>query len=120
MRILKKIVAVLLISVCFVFSACTTDTSGYVNELKSSKWEVELEGGAELKLEFDEDTAVLKINNSGKSTEIKGNYVADEGSFVIFVPEVAQNYTFEYTPKGNKLDLSYNSNTITLNKVVQC
>ena len=116
MRILKKLVAVLLISVCFVLSACTTDTSGYVNELKSSKWSVKLEGGAELNLEFDEDTAVLKINNSDKSTEIKGSYIADENSFVIFVPGVAQNYTFDYTPKGDKLDLSYNSNTITLNK----
>lgn len=117
MRILKKIVAVILISVCFVFSSCTTDTSGYVNELVSSKWEAKLEGGAEVNLEFDEDTAVLKINNSGKSTEIKGSYIADENSFVIFMPEVAQNYTFNYTPKGNKLDLSYNDSTITLKKV---
>lgn len=117
MRILKKLVAVLLISVCFVLSACTTDTSGYVNELKSSKWAVKLDGGAELNLEFDEDTAVLKINNSGKSTEIKGRYIADENSFVIFMPEVSQNYTFGYTPKGDTLDLSYNKNTITLNKI---
>lgn len=117
MRILKKIVAVLLISLCFVFSACTTDTSGYINELTSSKWQKTLEGGAELSLEFDEDTAVLKINNSGKSTEIKGDYIADQSSFVIFMPEVSQNYSFDYTPKGNKLDLTHNNNTITLNKV---
>ncbi len=117
MRILKKIVALLLISLCFVFSACTTDTSGYTNELISSKWQKTLEGGAEINLEFDENTAVLKINNSGKSTEIKGDYIADQSSFVIFVPEVSQNYSFDYTPKGNKLDISYNNNTITLNKV---
>lgn len=116
MRILKKIVAVLIISLCFVLSACTTDTSGYVNELKSSKWVAKLEGGAEVKLDFEEDTATLKINNSGKSTEIKGSYIADESTFVIFMPEVSQNYTFDYTPKGDKLDLSYNNNTITLNK----
>ncbi len=117
MRILKKIVAVILISICFVFSSCTTDTSGYVNELVSSKWEAKLEGGAEVNLEFSEDSAVFKISNSGKSTEIKGSYIADENSFVIFMPEVAQNYTFGYTPKGDTLDLSYNKNTITLNKI---
>ena len=116
MRILKKIVAVLLISFCFVFSACTTDTSGYINELTSSNWNAKLEGGAEINLEFYENTAVLKINNSGKSTEIKGEYIADRSSFVIFMPEVSQNYSFDYSPKGNKLDLSYNNNTITLNK----
>ncbi len=70
-----------------------------------------------MSLEFDEDTAVLKINNSGKSTEIKGDYIADQSSFVIFMPEVSQNYSFDYTPKGNKLDLTHNNNTITLNKV---
>lgn len=69
-----------------------------------------------MKLDFEEDTATLKINNSGKSTEIKGSYIADESTFVIFMPEVSQNYTFDYTPKGDKLDLSYNNNTITLNK----
>lgn len=116
MKILKKTVAVLLISVCFVFSACTTDTSGYINELKSSKWEAKLEGGAELNLEFNEDTAVLKINNSGESTEIKGSYIADQSSFVIFMPEISQNYAFEYTPKGDRLELSYNQNSIVLNK----
>lgn len=114
---MKKIVAVLLISLCFVFSACTTDTSGFMNELTSSKWKKTLEGGAEINLEFNQDTAVLKINNSGKSTEIKGNFIAGQSSFVIFMPEVSQNYAFDYTPKGNKLDLSYNNNTITLNKV---
>lgn len=116
MKNLKKIVTLLLIPLCFVFSACTTDTSGYMNELISSKWQKTLEGGAEINLEFDENTAVLKINNSGKSIEIKGEYIADQSSFVIFVPEVSQNYSFDYTPKGNKLDLSYNNNTITLNK----
>ena len=116
MRILKKIVAVLLISVCFVFSSCTADTSGYVNELTSSKWTAKLEGGAELSLEFSGDTASLKIRNSGESTEIKGRYVADDNSFVIFMPEVSQNYKFEYTPSGNKLDISYNDNILTLEK----
>lgn len=117
MRILKKLVAVLLISVCFVFSACTTDTSGYVNELRSSKWGAKLDGGAEVNLEFDGDTAMLKISNSDKNAEIKGVCVADEKSFVVYIPEVAQNYTFDYNPKGDKLDLSYNNHTITLKKV---
>lgn len=116
MKILKKIVALLLISLCFVLCACTTNTSGYINELTSSKWQKTFEGGAEINLDFDENTAVLKINNSGISTEIKGDYIADQSSFVIFVPEVSQNYSFDYTPKGNKLDISYNNNTITLNK----
>lgn len=88
-----------------------------MNELTSSKWKAKLEGGAEINLKFDGNIAELKISNSGKSTEIKGDYIADQSSFVIFMPEVSQNYSFDYTPKGNKLDLSYNNNTITLNKV---
>ena len=34
--------------------------------------------------------------------------------FVIFVPEISQNYGFEYTPKGDTLELKYGEYTITL------
>ena len=37
-------------------------------------------------------------------------------SFVIFVPKLYRNYTFEYIPHGKKLDLSYNGSKITLSR----
>lgn len=114
---MKKFVVALLILFSFILCSCTANTSGYIYELTSSKWTANLDGGAELELEFDNDTAYLYIQNAEKYSKIEGKYIADETTFVIFVPEISTNYIFNYKPKGNTLDLSYNGNTITLNKV---
>lgn len=111
---MNKIVAVLSFLLGVVLCGCSVDTSGYTEELTSSLWKVSLEGGAELVLSFDEEYACLSIENFNLKKEIKGKYIADEKSFVIFDTDVAQSYSFEYTPKGGNLDLTYNGSTITL------
>ena len=113
---MKKFVVIISIIICIVFCSCTQDTSGYSYELTSSSWKSTQKGGAEVSLTFDDDTANLSIKNADKSTQIKGKFIADEETFVIFVPEICQNYGFAYVSKGNTLDISYNGNTITLEK----
>ena len=113
---MKKIFLVLGTLFCIILSACTTDTSGYVYELTSESWATELEGGGKISLEFTDDTAVMMLENGGESTSIQGKYLADDEMFIIFMPEISRNYSFEYTPKGSTLDISYNNHTITLNR----
>ncbi len=113
---MKKIVALFYLIICLMFCSCTENTSGYSYELTSSNWKTTLNGGAEVSLTFDDDTANLTIINADKSTQIKGKFLADEETFVIFVPEISQNYGFSYIPKGSTLDITYNGNTITLEK----
>lgn len=113
---MKNFVAVILILFCSMLCSCTTDTSGYSYELTSSKWGAELDGGAEVTLEFTGENACFAVSNADKNTEIKGKYIVDESTFVIFVPEISTNYGFSYVPKGNTLDLKYNGNTITLER----
>ena len=115
---MKKIVVVLIFLISVILSSCTTDTSGYKNELVSRKWYTELKGGATINLEFSEDIAKLKKKNADEKVEIKGRYVADNETFVIFVPEISQNYCFTYLPKGNNLDITYNGYTITLENLI--
>jgi hypothetical protein len=114
MNNMKKIVVVLIFLISVILPSCTTDTSGYKSELVSRKWIAELSGGATVNLEFAENIAKLEMRNADKKVEIKGRYVADDETFVIFVPEISQNYSFTYLPKGEKLDVSYNGYTITL------
>lgn len=92
-------------------------TMGYVDELRCNSWKAELEGGAEVELSFGEDSASLKINNAGESAEISGRCIIDDKSFVIFVPEISQNYGFNYVPRGDTLELSFGGSTITLDKI---
>ena len=65
------------------------DTTGYSYELTSSEWGATLKGGAEVKLSFNEDTALLSLQNGDLKSEIK----------------------------GNTLELKYGEHTITLEKV---
>ena len=114
---MKKFIVLFLIIICLTFSSCMADTTGYSSELISSAWQTELKGGAEVELRFDEETARLSLKNGDLKSEIMGKYVVDETTFVIFVPEISQNYGFEYIPKGDSLDLKYGEYTITLNKI---
>ncbi|MEE1219984.1 MAG: hypothetical protein U0L20_08690 [Ruminococcus sp.] len=114
---MKKLVILLCILFSCLFSSCSTDTSGYVYELTSESWKAELDGGGKLSLEFDENYAVMNLENGGTKTVIKGEYVADDKMFIIFMPEISRNYAFEYIPKGNTLDLVYNNALITLKRV---
>lgn len=111
---MKKFVVILSIIICLLFCSCTADTSGYKYELTSKSWSAVLEGGARAELSFEGDIALLTLQSGGSTAQIKGKYVADDTSFVIFVPEIAQNYTFNYTPKGRTLELKYKNDTIIL------
>ncbi len=113
---MKKIALTCMLGICLFFCSCTKDTTGYSNELVSFTWEKTLKGGAEVKLEFTSDIANLSITNGDLKTQIKGKYIADEQRFVIFVPEISQNYGFEYIPKGKTLELRFGDNTIILDK----
>lgn len=113
---MKKFVALFLIIFIFSLCSCTTATSSYKSELISSSWHTTLEGGAEVSLTFDDEIAALDISSTDKSCKIEGKYIADEQTLVIFVPKIAQNYGFSYTPKNSTLTLSFEGNSITLEK----
>lgn len=113
---MKNFVILLLTLSVLLLCSCTTDTSGYKTELVSSKWYALLDGGAEVNLSFDDDTACFCINNAEKSCKIEGKYIADDKTFVIFVPEIAQNYGFSYTPKNSTLELGFGEHYITLER----
>lgn len=113
---MKDFVVLVCFLIALFFCGCSADTSGYKYELTSNEWNAQLEGGGSAELEFDNGTASLTLSNGELSRTIKGRYIADNSSFVIFVPELKFNYSFEYTPKGNTLDLVYNSNTLTLKR----
>lgn len=116
MKRLFLTVAALSIFLC----GCTQTAPSYSKELTESTWGANLDGGAELSLSFSGEPgdmfADLSIKNAGISADISGRCLADEESFVIFDTESAQNYAFEYTPKGSTLEISYNNAVLTLQK----
>ena len=117
---MKKLVIILVLSAVMLFCGCTNNAPGEQNELTSSRWSAKLEGGGEITLEFngepDDLSAAMEITNAGKTVNISGDCLTDNSSFVIFDESISQNFAFDYTPKGNTLDISYNGSTLTLQK----
>ncbi len=111
---MKKIVAAALLLP--LLCGCSMQQTGKTFELCSQSWSVTQRGGARIGLCFDGDTACFSVNNGKEHTEIKGRYLATDIDFVIFMPQIAQNYRFVYTPRGKYLDLKYNGKTLTLKK----
>ena len=117
---MKKLVILLILPMVMLFCGCTQNAPSPQNELTSSRWTAKLEGGAEVELQFygepGDMSADFKITNAGKSVNISGDCLTDGSSFVIFDESISQNFAFDYTPKGNTLDISYNGSTLTLQK----
>ncbi len=119
---MKKLLIILVFSFAFIISGCTQNAPCYKTELIQSRWSAVQEGGAEIELEFFGDpedlSAKIIITNAQKSVKISGECLLDEQSFVIFDSSVFQNYAFDYIPKGNTLELTYNGSAISLQKQV--
>lgn len=117
---MKKLVILLVLSAVMLFCGCTQNAPSPQNELISSCWAETLEGGGEVKLEFygepDDLSADFVITNAKKSVSISGKCLTDSKSFVIFDDSISQNFAFDYTTKGNMLDIYYNGNVLTLQK----
>lgn len=115
---MKKISAatVCMILICFFFCSCTADTSGESYELTSEKWHGVLKGGAEVSLEFSQNTAQLTLKSGEDEIVINGLYAIDDSYFIIFNQEYKQSYSFNYTVNGSKLLLDYCGNEIEIEK----
>ena len=114
---MKKLVIIsvfLLTSAIIMLTGCSSDVSGSIAELISCSRSAELESGAEVRLDFAEDTARLEIESGEERTVIEGKYIADDESFVVFMPEIGQNYCFSYKPMGEELLLSYGEGSVIL------
>lgn len=116
----KKLLFSAVIISLLMLCGCTQNAPSPQNELISSNWTVSLDGGGELSLKFYGEpgdlSAEFNLKNAGKDVTISGDCLVDSTSIVIFDSSVSQNYAFDYTPKGDTLEISYNHNVLTMQK----
>lgn len=112
--------AIIAIICSVMLCGCTQNAPSPQNELISSIWTAELDGGGELSLKFYGEpgnlSAELNLKNAGKDVAISGDCLVDSGSIVIFDSSVSQNYAFDYTPKGDTLEIMYDKRALTMQK----
>lgn len=116
---MKKILVVAACFICFMFCSCMADTSGQSYELSNEKWYGVLNGGAEVSLEFSDNTATLKLKSGEDEINLNGLYVIDDTTFIIFNQEFKQSYSFNYTVNGDTLVLEYCGNKIEIEKYTE-
>ena len=100
---MKKFVILLLICLCFLLCPCSTDTSGYQNELTCTDWSAELDGGGKISLSFDGENASLIMMSGKDKAELCGKYVADDTTLVIFVPKLYETTPLNIFPTEKSL-----------------
>ena len=93
---------------------CSQRSFGNPAELTQYTWHAKRDGGGEITLKFNGETAALTLKNGGESATISGKLLADDTSFVIFDTALGQNYAFSYMPRGELLDLTFEGNTIEM------
>ncbi len=111
---MKKTVVCLLMILSAALCGCSRQALGNTAELMKYSWHARRDGGGEISLRFDSGSAELSLTNGGESAEIAGKMLADDTSFVIFDEKLKQNYAFFYVPRGEKLDLTFEGNTIEM------
>lgn len=116
----KKLLFSAVIISLLMLCGCTQNAPSPQNELISSNWTASLDGGGELSLKFYGEpgdlSAEFNLKNAGKDVTISGDCLVDSTSIVIFDSSVSQNYAFDYTPKGDTLEISYNHNVLIMQK----
>lgn len=117
-KIKGVIFVVLLILICIQLFGCTTkNITCKSDELKSFTWSGSDDYGKSIELHFEENTGFLKIKSKEEVYEIKGDVKSDDKSLVITDNNLKDTYEFTYKLYGDKIELTYGENTLTLNKV---
>lgn len=119
MKKIKSLLFSALLSLIFItLAACTTENiTCTADELKNFAWSNSDDFGKSIELRFDGNTGFLKIKSKDEAYEIKGDVIADDNNLTITDSTLKDTYEFTYKLYGDKIELTYGENTLTLNKV---
>lgn len=109
-------ISILALCCIFCLVSCTRVINSASDELKMYHWYCEEDNGSIISLSFDDINAGLTIENEAFSMDIEGLCIADDESFTICDSESKNNYTFRYQLYGDRVELSFGSGMITLDK----
>lgn len=113
----KKVFLIIIFTAVLLLSGCTSnEITCTADELKAYTWSASDDYGKSARLAFDEDDAEFVLKSGDTQTTIKGKAAVNDKSITISAPDVPDAYTFAYTLFGNKIEITYGGNTITLDK----
>ena len=117
--ILRKKIAFIMITlwICVTLCACRADFSSPADEIRLFSWRGETENGNTAELSFVDDEAVLTAHSDKWDVQISGLCALTDHTLVICDTNSEMNYTFRYQIHGDRIELTYDSGTIVLDKI---
>ncbi len=117
---LKNIITLVALFICLFipFSGCTQkQITSPQDELVLYEWGKSDKFGKEISLSFADDTAQLKIKTTDFDYSIAGDVLIDNETIKIYDNNLKQSYSFNYVLYGDKIEITYNENTLELDKI---
>ncbi|HHZ06421.1 MAG TPA: hypothetical protein GX401_06515 [Clostridiales bacterium] len=115
---MKKIIVLLCALMCMLMCGCMKEQINTIpQELKASVWKGEDDFNKGAVLSFDGDTATLLLKNGDDKVSIIGNAMIDDTAVTITDEALAEEFTFNYVLYGDKIEITYDNSTITLDRV---
>lgn len=112
----KFFAIILLTASIMLLSACVQRIESSADELRMYRWEAKSDNDSLVNLYFEDVNARLEIKNLDHTLTIGGLCAADENRMIICDEESGIHYTFGYQLYGDRVELSSNGSTLTLNK----
>ena len=104
--------------ITMILSGCTqSQITSKADELMANKWFSSDKFGKEIALSFTQNNAELEVKTDDFSCKIIGIALVDEQTVKIFDNTLKQTYSFDYNLYGDKIEITYDENTVELNKV---
>lgn len=100
----------------FTLSGCTRQIKNSADELTLHSWSAQLENGNTIDLSFSDDNATLMLTvKDNDPVTLSGFCEISDSEFVIHDSAFGV-YPFSYIVHFDRVELTYDSNTVSLNK----
>ena len=99
-----------------LLTGCTRVIESPSDELRMYSWYAEFDNGNTASLSFEDEKAFFSAENEDFSLNLSGLSVMTDDRIIICDDNSRMNYTFGYELYGDRVELSCNGSTITLDK----
>ena len=114
----KLFFVLLMIVLCALIStACVRTINTPVDELRMYSWRGEYENGNSAELSFNGSNGTFRVTNRDFSFELSGLCVMTDDRMILCDDASTVNYSFGYRVHGDRVELTYNGSTLSLDKI---
>ena len=113
---MRKTLLIIPLLLCILLSSCVPAVETPADELRQYTWSAEAENGKTATLRFDDTTATLTVESDDFTLNLSGLCVLTDERLTICDRATSVNHTLSSILHGDRVELSYNSGTISLQK----